>query len=139
MRDRFPTGRFACGAFHVNVDPLLVASRFGKLVDAILGDLLATTSATLTPGAVSIRVARPPPGNPITAISVTTRSTGLTDVKGSVHFFMILGYCLFANDVGAACTPAVVDPYILSFGPPQFSQPLKERRFMRLTFGVVCD
>ena len=43
MRDRGPTGRFACGAFRVDVDPLLVAGRFGELVDAILGnfDLVA--------------------------------------------------------------------------------------------------
>src|SRR5262249_30669913 len=47
--------------------------------------------------------------------------------------------CVFANDVGTACPPAVVDPYILPFGPPQFFQPLKDRRFTSLTFGVVCD
>src|SRR6266487_5118865 len=47
MRDRFPTGRFACGAFHVDVDPLLVASRFGELVDAILGDFHPVADADL--------------------------------------------------------------------------------------------
>ena len=44
----------------------------------------ATTCATDTPGAVSSNVARPL-GNPITAISLTTRSTGRTDVSGRVQ------------------------------------------------------
>jgi hypothetical protein len=47
MRDRGPTGRFACGAFRVDVDPLLVAGRFGELVDAILGDFHSVADADL--------------------------------------------------------------------------------------------
>ena len=43
-----------------------------------------TTSATVTDGAVSSSVARPS-GNAITAKSVTTRSTGRAEVRGSVH------------------------------------------------------
>ena len=39
MRDRSPARRLACGAFHIDVDPLLVAGRFGEFVDAILRDL----------------------------------------------------------------------------------------------------
>src|SRR6267378_3764903 len=148
MRDGLTTRRLACGAFRVDMNPLLVAGRLGELVDAVLGDLdpvadadlgadsglelieivehshralvdsrragsqlkaicgtlagttssasvLAITSATLTPGAVSIRVARPP-GNPITAMSVTTRSTALTDVRGRLHFLTIFGFPLAA-------------------------------------------
>jgi hypothetical protein len=48
---------------------------------------------TPTSGVVSIRVARPL-GRPITAISVATRSTCLTDVTGSLHLFMISGFPL---------------------------------------------
>ena len=42
MRDRGPTGQFACGAFRIDVDPLRRGS-IGELVDAILGnfDLVA--------------------------------------------------------------------------------------------------
>jgi hypothetical protein len=45
--------------------------------------------ATLTLGAVSIRLALPL-GNPITAISVTTRSIVLADVSGRSHAMTIL-------------------------------------------------
>ena len=140
MRDRDPAGRFACSAFRVDVDPLLVAGRFGLMRSwvisiqsltptsvptaplrslkslntrislllwsdsnqprqiAISGTVvgttssawvLATTCATLTLGAVSIRLALPL-GNPITAISVTTRSIVLADVSGRSHAMTIL-------------------------------------------------
>jgi hypothetical protein len=42
----------------------------------------ATTVATSTPGAVSSSVALPP-GNPIVASSVTSRSIGRSEVRGS--------------------------------------------------------
>jgi len=42
----------------------------------------ASTCSTVTPGAVSRRVARPS-GKPITASSVTTRSTGRSEVSGT--------------------------------------------------------
>ena len=51
----------------------------------------AMTSATVTPGAVSCSVILPPE-KPITAISVTTRSTGREDVSGSAHFCDDLGF-----------------------------------------------
>ncbi len=44
-----------------------------------------------------------PPGNPITAISVTTRSTALSDVSGKLHFLTILDFPL------AACCMATID------------------------------
>src|SRR5688572_19944840 len=47
-----------------------------------------STSATPTPGAVSSTVARPS-GNPMTASSVTTRSTARADVRGRRHFATI--------------------------------------------------
>src|SRR6476619_4802377 len=45
----------------------------------------ASTSATVMPGAVSSSVILPPE-KPITAISVTPRSTGREEVSGSAHF-----------------------------------------------------
>jgi hypothetical protein len=48
----------------------------------------AMTSATVTPGAVSCSVILPP-GKPITAISVTTKSTGRKEVSGRAHFWTI--------------------------------------------------
>ena len=49
------------------------------------------TSATVTPGAVSSSVILPPE-KPITAMSVTTRSTGREEVSGRVHFCDDLGF-----------------------------------------------
>src|SRR4051794_21669216 len=74
----------------------------------------ATTSATLMPGAVSSRVARPS-GNPITAMSVTTRFTGLADVSGKVHCVTILDFPL------AECCMATITcfaPATRSMAPP---------------------
>jgi hypothetical protein len=53
----------------------------------------ASTSRTVAPGPVSPRCARPA-SNAITASSVTTRSTGRTDVSGNVHARTILGFPL---------------------------------------------
>src|SRR3954452_12300962 len=74
----------------------------------------ATTSATLMPGAVSSRVARPS-GNPITAMSVTTIFTGLAEVSGNVHCFTIFDLPF------AACCIATITcfaPATRSMAPP---------------------
>ncbi len=39
MRHRPAERRFAAGALHVDVDPLMIAGGFGELVDLLLGDL----------------------------------------------------------------------------------------------------
>jgi hypothetical protein len=55
--------------------------------------VLATTSATLNPEAVSIKVARPP-GNPITAMSVTTRFDGSSRCQRQIALCDDLGLSL---------------------------------------------
>jgi hypothetical protein len=72
------------------------------------------TSATVTPGAVSRSVILPPE-KPITAMSVTTRSTGRAEVSGSAHFCTILDFPL------AACCMATMTrfaPVTRSIAPP---------------------
>ena len=74
----------------------------------------AVTCAIDIPGPVSSSVARPS-GNAITAISVTTRSTGRVDVIGSVHFLTIFGAPL------AVCCIATITrlaPEARSMAPP---------------------
>ena len=76
--------------------------------------MAATTCSTLTPGAVSISVARPP-GKPITASSVTTRSADRAEVSGSEHCFTILGLPF------AVCCMATITrftPSTRSIAPP---------------------
>src|SRR5260370_1329023 len=80
----------------------------------ISASVTATTSAMLTPGAVSSRVALPS-GKPITAISVTTKFTGRVDVSGRVHLATIFDLPF------AACCMATITrlaPLTRSIAPP---------------------
>src|SRR3954462_9263421 len=74
----------------------------------------ASTSATLTPGAVSCSVALPP-GKAMTAISVTTRSTGRTEVSGRLHLGTILDLPLAACCIATSTRLA---PLTRSMAPP---------------------
>ena len=68
----------------------------------------------LTPGAVSSNVALPS-GKPITAMSVTTRSTARAEVSGRLHFGTIFDLPL------AACCMATITrfaPLTRSIAPP---------------------
>ena len=44
---------------------------------------------------------------------------------------------VFANAVGIACAPAVIDPHVAAVGPAQLLQTLQERREAGLPFGIV--
>ena len=46
---------------------------------------------------------------------------------------------VFANVVGAACGPAIVDPHVLPDDPAQLLQHVQERRHADLHFRIVCD
>jgi hypothetical protein len=67
-----------------------------------------------TPGPVSSRHA-PPSRNTITAISVTTISTGRKDVMGSVHFLTI-----FETPLAVCCIATItrLAPVTRSMAPP---------------------
>ena len=45
--------------------------------------------------------------------------------------------CIFANAVGIARGPAVVDPHVAAVGPAQLLQPLQKRRDAGLSFRIV--
>lgn len=45
--------------------------------------------------------------------------------------------CIFANALGIARTPAILDPHVAPDDPAQFLQPLKERREAGLIFRIV--
>ena len=103
--------------------PCVVPCRPRGTTIAISGTLSGTTSSasvtsstccTDTPGAVSINVARPP-GNAITASSLTSRSIGRADVSGSVHAFTTFDLPL------ALCCMAITTrlaPEARSIAPP---------------------
>jgi hypothetical protein len=46
---------------------------------------------------------------------------------------------VFANIVGIASAPAIVDPHIAAVGPAQLVQPLLECREACLSFRIVRD
>ena len=88
--------------------------RNGARITASSASVASRTCATVTPGAVSSSVARPP-GKPITASSVTTRSTGRTEVSGSEHCLTIFDWPF------AVCCMATITrfaPETRSIAPP---------------------
>src|SRR4029450_2082089 len=81
---------------------------------AISASVTARTSATLTPGAVSSRIALPSE-KAMTAMSVTNMLTGLVDVSGRVHLATIFDLPF------AACCMATITrlaPLTRSIAPP---------------------
>src|SRR6516164_6170556 len=46
---------------------------------------------------------------------------------------------IFANIVGIAPAPAIVDPHVAAVGPAQLPQPLQKRREACLSFCIVLD
>src|ERR1700722_7690089 len=74
----------------------------------------AITCSTVTPGAVSRSVATPP-GNAMTASSVTTRSTGRIDVSGRSHSLTILD---FPRALCCMATITRLAPHTRSMAPP---------------------
>src|ERR1700730_243842 len=112
---------FAEVAEVAHVEPLHVHSVSGQIfISGTLAGMnrsasvTAITSATLTPGAVSCSVIFPPE-KPITAISVTTRSTGREEVSGRTHFWTIFDFPF------AACCIATMTrlaPLTRSIAPP---------------------
>ena len=88
--------------------------RYSACRTTSVASVAAITCSTDTPGAVSIKVALPS-GNAITAISVTTRSTGRKEVSGRLHWRRIFGLPL------AVCCMAMTTrfaPVTRSIAPP---------------------